>query len=453
MSQKIIVSIVALIVFVFAAIFLIFNKEEPAQSDGSLLSGGWVKIISGTADVVRGDVRKNLSSGDMVFAGDLVQLSKDGKMMIQIQDGSVLRASDGAEFYMNQADFYDNSGRLVLDVSLKNGRIWSKIIELATPDSLWSVKTSNTVATVRGSAFGISTDGKTSKIIGSQHKVYLGFIDKETGNRIGEREVIIDEGFLLDISEETIAKIKTTEEILATNPSEEESKILISEIESVLRPMSALSLLGAEKEWILENESSDNIIEEKLNEIKEAVGADKTYIREKLLEEVLNNSVETENISPVADTDTRPNEPVLTDKVNVSEQNNKLPATRETTLQKKEAAIQIKWSELIIKNSGVLAGILEGSPVSFSAILKGSSGEEKDVTNEVSWEVLGPIGKMEKPGFFVPQLDLSVSDLGEGFGYVVATWKGSNGEVLLGKSGQIQVLLTAEMIPIDTTGQ
>jgi hypothetical protein len=452
MSQKIILS-VAVVAFVLVSFFLIFNKEETLPPDSSFLLGGWVKIISGTAEVTRDGSVKALSSGEMVYPGDLVQLSKDGKMTIQLQDGSVLRASEGAEFYINRADFSGVSGSLVIDVSLKNGRIWSKIIELATPDSLWSVKTSNTVATVRGSAFGISTDGNVSKIIGSQHKVYLGFLDKETGIRISEREVVVEEGFSLDISDEVVAKIKTTEEILATNPSPEESKILISEIEGVLRPIRAVTLLGTEKEWVLENESSDKTIEEKIDSIKKDFGQDKKYLREKLIEEALNSSIEVKRVIPVLNTKTESKEPVSTERISVPAPVGKLPIVRETSEQNNEPVARTKWDELVIKNSGILAGVLEGSPISFSATLRNSSGEEKDVTNEVSWEVLGPVGKMEKPGFFVPQLELSVSDLGEGFGYVVATWKGPGGEILLGKSGQIQVLLTGEITPIDTRGQ
>ena len=49
------------------------------------------------------------------------------------------------------------------------GQAWSKIISLATPDSVWEVRTSTAVATVRGTAFGMGTDG--NPVIGSENKV------------------------------------------------------------------------------------------------------------------------------------------------------------------------------------------------------------------------------------------------------------------------------------------
>mgnify|MGYP001606607261 FL=1 len=67
--------------------------------------------------------------------------------------------------------------------------------------------------------------------------------------------------------------------------------------------------------------------------------------------------------------------------------------------------------------------IIEFQPLALKVILVFSSGERRDVTREAQWQVIGPVGFFKSPGEFIPRLDESVAELGEGFGTVIAVWK------------------------------
>ena len=100
---------------------------------------------------------------------------------------------------MEESSFNANSGKLIVRINLVLGRAWSKIISLATPDSVWEVRTSTAVATVRGTAFGMEyADGK-STVIGSENKVAVNAVDPETKKALKQEEVLIEAGKFVEI--------------------------------------------------------------------------------------------------------------------------------------------------------------------------------------------------------------------------------------------------------------
>ncbi|MFH1180808.1 MAG: DUF5667 domain-containing protein, partial [bacterium] len=101
--------------------------------------------------------------------------------------------------------------------------------------------------------------------------------------------------------------------------------------------------------------------------------------------------------------------------------------------------------ELLLETKQDLTKTVEGDLIYFQAIAVMSSGEKKDVTLEADWQVLGLIGSMAKPGVFRAKLDLSVSELGESFGTVIATWKDAqSGEIFLAKSPVLKIKAKVE---------
>lgn len=428
-----------------------------AKPISTVSKGGWVEIFSGKAEIFVGnDTRKELLNGDIVGEGDNIEISKDAKVSIHLFDGSILRASDGAKFSIKSAEFDKASGKLVLEASLSSGKIWSKIIELATPDSLWKVETSNTVATVRGSAFGVSTDGKISEVFGSQHKVYVDLIDPVGKNKVKKDSIVIEEDSSFKITNENIEKVKKIEEkISSTTPPATLAK-LMKESESLI----VLTKKGKDN-WISANETADKIVEEEIKTIKEESGGSREeFIRilnEKVEEKL--NEVKSKNEGTPEGTDgagkvdneaeSGVKEPSVTDtnKIIKVEPKQEAVKAQEALVQKEVDAVPEKWTGLKIETLSDISNVTEGEMISFRAVLRGENGGEKDVTKESKWQVLGQMGVMERAGTFAAKLDPSIAEYGEAVGYIVATWQGASGEQLLGKSGEVRVSIKIDNGP------
>lgn len=420
-----------------------------------VVKGGWVEILSGKAEIIgTNGTRKELQTGDIVNAGDSIEVSKDGKISINLFDGSVLRASEGTKFTINNAEYDKASRKLSLTASLSNGKIWSKIIELATPDSIWKVETSNTVATVRGSAFGVSTDGKVSEIFGSQHKVYVDLVDPVSKNLVKKNPIIIEEDSFIEISSEDIEKVKKIEEKISSTTPPATLAFILKESEKIIAPEKKEGKIK-KGGWVTSNEKEDVVVENEIKIIKEKAGGSIEDLNKLLNERVESkfNEIKTEQgeiINKADGSDVKTND--TNNKGEASEETTKVDTTpkQNTVVTPKVIVPTIdttkpeKWVSLEIETISDIKNIAEGEMISFRAVLKGENGGEKDVTRDAKWQVLGQIGLMERAGTFAAKLDPAISEYGEAFGYIVATWQAESGEQFLGKSDQVHVVIKAD---------
>jgi len=110
-----------------------------------------------------------------------------------------------------------------------------------------------------------------------------------------------------------------------------------------------------------------------------------------------------------------------------------------------------KATGLSLQNSS-LEGVSERDTISFVAVLTMSDGSTKDVTQDAVWEVVGPIGSIQK-GVFTAALDPSIAEFGRGPGAVTATYTDSAS----GKKFEAttEIFEVAAYIPssVDTSGQ
>lgn len=339
----------------------------------------------------------------------------------------MLRVNSDTRFTLNTAEYDKDSGKLIVKASLSSGKLWSKIIELATADSSWQVETSNTVATVRGSAFGVSTDGENSEVFGSQHRVSVEVVDPKTKEKIKVRSIVVDEGVSLKVSSDSIQKIKEIENRAnAASPSEREAILETTELVFVPAKISEKTKAG---EWFSENENKDKKVEEEIMKAQEEAGDDKEAFRE-ILNKKINErlpEVEIQNYDAV-------------DKEN-EERNEKPVETKKEEVQEQKTPISpVRWESLNIETKSLPNDLTEGENVVFHAVLHGTGGATRDVTSEVTWEVLGKMGSIADNGVFTAKLDPSISELGEGGGTVNATWEDTDGKVMHAESGQIHVV-------------
>jgi hypothetical protein len=115
---------------------------------------------------------------------------------------------------------------------------------------------------------------------------------------------------------------------------------------------------------------------------------------------------------------------------------------------------QAKVLELVVTavSNMVAVPVKEGGQIQFLANLKLSNGTFKEVTKLVKWSVLGDIGSIDVSGNFSALLGMSVSEMGEGVGSVIAIYTGPEG-TFLGKSAIFKVYAVAGPDTVDIGGQ
>ncbi|MCX6701952.1 MAG: FecR family protein [Candidatus Zambryskibacteria bacterium] len=212
---------------------LVKNKgvSTPSTSDKSGLvdEKAWIEVLSGSILNKTSEPVVELKSGDLLVVGSIIETGPSGHGNIHFPDGSILRLDKETTVTLSQINFKKDSHSLIVKISLGVGRVWSKVISLATPDSVWEVKTSNTVATVRGTAFGMSYKNNLSWVLGSENKIAVAPIDPDTGKTITTSEVIIKENQVIEISQKDVLEAKSTTAPTLNNKVMEASSAILND--------------------------------------------------------------------------------------------------------------------------------------------------------------------------------------------------------------------------------
>jgi len=248
------------------------NKEETVNLPDEDTVKPWLEVINPSVFEIKdnGD-KKELFTGDELSAGITIRVETGGAANIYFPDGSLARVDGDTEFSFDESSFNKNSGKLIVRINLVMGRVWSKIISLATPDSVWEVKTSTAVATVRGTAFGMEYADNKSTIIGSENKVEVSAIDPETKKAVKQAAVIVEAGKSVEIGKELagqvasqIAMIEARKQSGAAMPA---AAVAIQAKDKMIEVRDAS--VKMKQEWIKKAMEEDKRINEIMKEVKE----------------------------------------------------------------------------------------------------------------------------------------------------------------------------------------
>lgn len=415
MKKVVIVIIVLIILAVVGFIFAgkLSQKEKSIVLPAADSLKVWVEVLTSEAfelDAESGNQIRELQTGDELSIGAMIETSKSGFINLYFPDGSILRVSESTKFALENSYFDSSSGKLNVKIGLLLGKVWSKIFSLATPDSSWEVETSNAVATVRGTAFGMEYASGNSNVIGSENKVEVAVLDPETKKAIKDAIVTIEPDKQIEIKKEDVEKIKKGEKLLEVR---------------------AISAEVKKKDWVIKSKAADEKINQKIEQLKknklelpEIRKEIKREIRETIKEKIEKraNIIEKqiEENSAVENSILPKKEPIITQ------------PTQKTT--NAPAA-----NFLTIVSDRTLGEITEEETVNFKAILT-ENGINRDITTEVEWKVIGSVGNINTRGVFTAKLAPDVAEYGEVSGTVIAIWKGgANDDALLGKSAIFKV--------------
>jgi len=420
-----------------------FNLEQQAREQ-ALAPKPWLEVISSQTikkNSETGEFLMELKTGDELAQGETIETNKTGLAIIHFPDGSVARLEENSSIVIEQSSFDEKSESLKVRIKLKLGRVWCRVIQLVTADSFWEVKTSNVVATVRGTAFGIEHSEKSSFIIVDDGKVEGEAFDIEANKKIKGTKTILEKNKIIEIKKEKIKELKA-------RPTKLDVKKIPREI-------------LAEK-WVVRNKEADvhfneNIkkLEEKGLEIMEIKRELEKEFKEKIKKIKEQRQAETEKqgiIKPKPDLETQlkietekdqlKTEQKIEDK-KIETQTDKLLPNEIIQKQKAEGTLIGAKSLAVIMPKSVV--LIEDNMINLKAILTITDGSKKDVTEECQWKVLGKIGIIKAPGVFVAKLDSSISELGQANGQIVCVWTDlKTSEAFLGSSPIINVKAKTE---------
>jgi hypothetical protein len=425
MYSKIITITIALIALFSIGVYM--AKEKPKNSSGinsiEEVVKPWIEVLN--SPVLEIDSRYNereLHTGDELNENTTIKTGENAFANIYMSNGSVARIDSNTELILEKGSYDKKNGGMVVKIFLSAGRIWSKIFELSTPESLWEIKTTNAVATVRGTSFGMEYENKKSSVIGSENKVSVSAIDPKTNKIIENANVIIEPDKFIEISEEDILDVKKDGEKLKEKTKETPPDIY-------------------GKEWIKRSRTADTKLEEDRILLLEK-GIRTNDMRRELFKRSNNdspNEIPKNNDIPEPKAGS-----LILEKETVPVPVINKPKSDSLISEKEIVTIPIinkpKPDSLVLEVIGDAKNIIEDDIIEFRAILIMSDGSRKNVTNTVKWQILGQIGNITVSGIFTAKLDISISELGEGFGTVIATWENPNDtNIFLGKSPILNV--------------
>ncbi|TSC78239.1 MAG: LipL45-related lipoprotein [Parcubacteria group bacterium Gr01-1014_33] len=443
MVKLYIIVIAALAAIAGASLF--FAARPPASEpvpDGnsSAVSLPWIEVVAPHVFEINRQsqaVIRELRTGDELASGTSVKTGTDGRAHIYFPDGSVIRLDLDTKVVITEAVFNPARATLVVRIALEAGRVWSKIFELATPDSLWEVKTNNAVATVRGTAFDMLYRNGVTQILGSENTVSV-YVGDEAGEPIVATEGRLAPDTVIVISEKERDAFKVKPSPLVPEPASE----------AVL-----------EETWVNGNKGEDREFNQEIEELRREV-PDDAELRKKfrdILRQKFDRAEEDKNgggtsseaipALPGGEQMEKTGSGGL--EIRESAGHNKesgagisSPKPVDTNASKQVSPARVESSladsiltpkTLSLRAVRTFNQVVEGDEITFQAILLMSDKSTRDVTEKAEWRVIGPIGRIARPGVFTAKLDASIAEFGSASGSIVAVWKDpASGKEFLG---------------------
>ena len=129
-------AVIALCIFIF--------------SSSASVNKGTIKFIEGKADVLRGIQRINAKLGQVLNAGDIINVRENSQVSIELQDTGLLKISARTKFQIPKTE---KTSTKTSKITLFFGGLWVKAKKLAKGES-FEIKTPTATAGVRGTEFG-----------------------------------------------------------------------------------------------------------------------------------------------------------------------------------------------------------------------------------------------------------------------------------------------------------
>lgn len=115
-----------------------------------------------------------ITSDTQVGVGDTVWTNTTGGATITLFDQGVIRLDADTTVTLERADIDPEHPEIFHgQIFLEQGQLWSRVFSFISPESSYEVRTSSTVATVRGTIFDVWQHGEMSGVYVEEHSVHV----------------------------------------------------------------------------------------------------------------------------------------------------------------------------------------------------------------------------------------------------------------------------------------
>jgi hypothetical protein len=418
MYKKLFYGLIAVLLVVVLAVggMIKFGKNKVTASQ---VKDPWIEVVSPSVwqlDPETNEPDNDLQTGDEVAKGDILQTTNAGRAIVHFPDSSMLRIEPNSVVTIEEFNFETGNSKMSAKMKVSAGRVWSKIFDLATPDSSWQVETSNAVATVRGTAFGTSVDLNGSWIIGSQHSVNVEAIDPDGKTLEGVIEV--GEGKALTMTDVDIDQAKNNREYIKT---------LVKDTPDEFK----------NADWVKSNQSQDAYYDSILSDLEKKF-TDKQELRKEIAKfwfdrfqddlarqnqegksKVYKYIVEVaEEVKQVVNKPTNPKP--------------QTPSGQTPTTPPATPPAGSQVTSVVVFGFSNTKNIQPGTVLLFKAYAKYSDGSQKEISSEATWQADSSIGSIVGAGQLkAPNYNQSPSVSGT----ISASWRNpANGALLTGRA-------------------
>ncbi len=432
------------------------ENNSPAKVEGNIIKTAWVEVERGTLFLKLPGQSRQLKSGDVIESGASLETGKNSSAIIHFPDGSILSMDKETAVTIPQIEVNDGNKSILIKITLTVGRVWSKVISLATPESEWEVKTSNTVATVRGTAFGMGFKGTTSWVNTSEHKVAVSPLDPETKEKIADAEIIIEEKKYVEINNVDVNNINkeqtstTTETGTVENPRKAFLTNKIADVPNLI----------VEDSWVKQVKEKHKEVDAEVKDIETRLQDKKAESKEKLIElteEKRKAFLEGKrlDVKKTIERLTGEEKDIIYERDETKTESKETTEIKTETVRTTETETVVRTLEVTVNDKVTIETsdrliVEEGSTIKFRAYVM-RDGKKVDVTELVAWQVIGFVGNISGPGIFVAKLGDQISESGQGVGLIAVTRKGERNAI--GMSANITVNAPTLSTPLDIGGQ
>lgn len=200
--KKIIFTIIGLVIII-GGIWWWFGAQNKLGGVIAVLAkdGVVLEVVKGQAQVSLDGGSKTLSApaSQEIDKGAKIAVLADSQANIIFSSGTIARLDSNTEVNLN--DYVNADKKISVKLNLVNGTLWSRVQRLLDLDSEYEVKTANTVAVVRGTAFNITfAAGKTDLRV-LDNEVAVAALDSKTGAVLAGGQALVSAGGEVQVDE------------------------------------------------------------------------------------------------------------------------------------------------------------------------------------------------------------------------------------------------------------
>lgn len=144
------------------------EQTQTTESAPGVLA--YARLNGSTADLTRDNTTAPLQDGQAVAEGDQIKVHT-GTLELVYPDAGVSQVETGSEIVLLAQSDAPREGEVSTDIQLIAGSVWTRFERLLGNTERFSVTSNGVVATVRGTAFGVSADTDGVDVQVADHQV------------------------------------------------------------------------------------------------------------------------------------------------------------------------------------------------------------------------------------------------------------------------------------------